>query len=322
MALEREVKILRTFNAPLALVWAAWTEPAHVAQWWGPRGFTNPVCEWDARPGGRIHIVMRASEEIAKFIGRADHPMTGEFTEVVPTERLAFVSTAVDDSGKPLLEALTTVRFAERNGKTEMVLHAHAKGFAAIAEQMLQGMDAGWTQSIEKLQEHIATASETPEFTVTRTFKASREAVWKAHSELERLSQWWGPQGFEWIGGTLDFRPGGVFHYGMRAPNGSEIWGKFVYREIAAPERIVFVNSFSDREGNTVRAPFAEDFPLAILNVLTLTEQHGATTLTLRGSPLNATEAEKKRYAAMKASMNAGFNATYNHLEQYLAQAS
>jgi uncharacterized protein YndB with AHSA1/START domain len=106
----------------------------------------------------------------------------------------------------------------------------------------------------------------------------------------------------------------------MRAPNGAEMWGKFVYREIAAPDRIVFVNSFSDRDGNILRAPFAEDFPLEILNVLTLTELHGTTTLTLRGSPLNATEAEKNRYAAMKPSMNAGFNATYNHLEQYLAQ--
>ena len=155
MALEREVKIVRTFNAPLSLVWAAWTQPARIAQWWGPRGFTNPVCKWDARPGGRIHVVMRASEEIAKMIGRADHPMTGEFTEVKPTERLAFVSTAKDDAGKPLLEALTTVRFAERDGKTEMVLHASAKGFVDIAARMLEGMDAGWMQSIDKLEEHV-----------------------------------------------------------------------------------------------------------------------------------------------------------------------
>lgn len=325
MALEREVKIVRSFNAPLRVVWTAWTDPAHVAQWWGPRGFTNPVCEWDARPGGRIHLVMRAGDEIANMIGRADHPMTGEFTEVVRMERLAFLSTTVDDGGSPLLESLTTVCLTEKDGKTEIVLHAQAKGFVVTAEQMLQGMEAGWTQSIEKLSEHLnasITDDDNPEFTVTRVFNASREAVWKAHSELDCLSKWWGPQGLEWIGGTLDFRPGGVFHYGMRTPNGQEMWGKFTYREIAAPERIVFVNSFSDRDGNTVRAPFAEDFPLEILNVLTLTESDGRTTLALRGSPLNATPAEKKRYAAMKPSMNGGFNATYNHLEQYLAQAN
>ena len=320
MSLEREVKIIRTFNAPRSLVWQAWTDPKHISQWWGPRGFANPVCEWDARPGGKINIVMRASDEIAKMIGRADHPMTGEFTEVVPVERLAFVSTAVDDSGKPLLESLTTVRFAERNGKTEMVLHAHAKGFVDFAARMLEGMEAGWTQSIDKLEELLG-PSDTPVFTITRTFNAPREQVWKAHSELDRLSKWWGPKGFEWLSGTLDFKPGGLFHYGMRAPNGSEMWGKFIYREIEKPGRIVFVNSFSDKAANTVRAPFAEDWPLEVMNVLTLAEMPGRTVLTLRGSPLNATDAEKKRFDAMKPSMNMGFGGTYDQLETYLAHA-
>ena len=323
MALEREVKIVRTLNAPRALVWKAWTDPAHVARWWGPRGFTNPVCEWDARPGGRIRIVMRASEEIAKFIGKADHPMTGEFTEVVPIERLAFVSTAVDDNGTPLLEALTTVRLAERNGKTEMVLHAHAKGFVEIAARMLEGMEAGWTQSIDKLEEQLAAgaATDTPEFTVSRTFNAPRAAVWKAYSDLNALSKWWGPKGFAWIEGKLDFRPGGVFHYGMRAPTGQEMWGKFLYRELAAPERLVFTNSFSDRDGNTVRAPFAKDWPLEVLNEVTFTEQNGATTVAMRGTPFNATDSEKKRFEAMKPSMNMGFKGTLDQLEEYLAGA-
>ena len=319
MALEREVKIVRTFNAPRALVWQAWTDPVHIAQWWGPRGFTNPVCEWDARPGGRIHVVMRASDEIAKMIGRADHPMTGEFTEVVPTERLAFVSTAIDNAGKPLLEALTTVRLMERSGKTEMVLHASAKGFVEIAARMLEGMEAGWTQSIDKLEEHLV-ASNAPEFTLSRTFDAPRDKVWKAYSDLNALSKWWGPAGFKWIDGKLDFKPGGIFHYGMRAPTGAEMWGKFVYREIVKPERLAFLTSFSDRAGNTVRAPFAEDWPLEVLNVLSFTELHGLTTVAMRGTPHNTTEAEKKRFEAMKPSMNVGFKGTLDQLEQYLAQ--
>ncbi|HEY4112626.1 MAG TPA: SRPBCC family protein [Rhizomicrobium sp.] len=320
MALEREVKILRTFNAPLKLVWAAWTEPAHIAQWWGPRGFSNPVCEWEARPGGKLHVVMRANDEIAKMIARAHHPMTGEFTEVVPMQRLAFVSTAVDDAGKPLLESLTTVRFAERDGKTEMVLHAQAKGLVAIAEQMLQGMEAGWTQSIDKLEDMLDDEQGTPVFTITRMFAAPRDRVWRAYSELDALSKWWGPAGFTWLHGTLDFRPGGVFHYGMRSPNGQEMWGKFVYSEVVKPERIVFTNSFSDKDGNTVRAPFAEDWPLEVLNVVTIAEMPGRTALMLRGTPYNATEAEKKWFAAMKPSMDQGFKGTLDQLEGFLAR--
>jgi uncharacterized protein YndB with AHSA1/START domain len=265
---------------------------------------------------------MRASDEIARMIGRSDHPMIGEFTEVVPIERLAFVNTALDDAGKPLLEALTTVRFVSRGDHTEMTLHAQAKGFVEIATRMLEGMEAGWTQSIDKLAAHLGSAaSGVPEFTISRTFKAPRKAVWKAYSQIEALSKWWGPKGFEWLSGTLDFRPGGLFHYGMRAPAGQEMWGKFVYREIEQPERMVFVTSFSDRDGNTTRAPFAEDWPLEVLNAMTLVEHDGVTTVTLRGSPLNATEAEKKRFEAMKPSMNQGFAGTFDQLEQYLASA-
>jgi uncharacterized protein YndB with AHSA1/START domain len=108
------------------------------------------------------------------------------------------------------------------------------------------------------------------EFTITRVFDAPRELVFKAQTEAEHLSKWWGPKGYTMLVAKLELRPGGTFHYSMRSPEGHEMWGKFVYREIVAPERIVFVNSFSDESGATVRAPFAPDWPLEVLNMLTL----------------------------------------------------
>ncbi|HTQ13677.1 MAG TPA: SRPBCC domain-containing protein [Rhizomicrobium sp.] len=161
--------------------------------------------------------------------------------------------------------------------------------------------------------------NEPAELVITRELKAPRDLVWKVHSSAAHLAKWWGPKGFAWLGGTLDSRPGGMFHYGMRAPTGDEMWGKFVYREIAAPEKIVFINSFSDRSGNTVRAPFAADWPLEVMNTLTFTESGGRTTLTLRGGPHNATPAEVARFVAMKPSMNQGFGGTYDQLDAYLA---
>jgi uncharacterized protein YndB with AHSA1/START domain len=74
--------------------------------------------------------------------------------------------------------------------------------------------------------------------------------------------QWFGPKGFKMPGAKIDFRPGGTFHYCMEAPNGEEMWGKFVYREIVAPERIVFVSSFSDEDGEVTRHPLSPDWPL------------------------------------------------------------
>lgn len=130
------------------------------------------------------------------------------------------------------------------------------------------------------------------EFVISRTFDAPRDLVFKVYSELEHLAKWWGLAGFTWLGGTLDFRPGGRFHYGMTSPDGQEMWGKFEYREIKAPERVVFINAFSNAAGDTVRAPFSADWPLEVLNVVTFSEAGGRATVTLRGGPFNATAAE------------------------------
>lgn len=167
----------------------------------------------------------------------------------------------------------------------------------------------------------VFTASADREFVITRVFDAPRELVFKAYSEAERLMHWWGPKGFTMRVSTLDFRPGGVFHYCMRSPDGHDMWGKFVYREIAAPERIVFINSFSDAEGNLVRAPFSPTWPLEVLNTLTLSEHEGKTTLTLRGGPYNATEAERKTFDDAHDSLRQGFTGTFDQLADYLAKA-
>ena len=155
-------------------------------------------------------------------------------------------------------------------------------------------------------------------FTIVRTFDAPLELVWKAHTEADRLAKWWGVKGMQTTVRRFELRPGGMFLYGMRSPAGQEMWGRFVYREILPMKRLVYVVSFSDPEGGVTRAPFFEDWPLEVLNVLTLEETGGRTTLTLRGGPLDANEAELARYRSHHESMNGGFNATYDQLAAYL----
>jgi uncharacterized protein YndB with AHSA1/START domain len=159
------------------------------------------------------------------------------------------------------------------------------------------------------------------ELVIERTFDAPRELVFKAWTEPERLMYWWGPKGLTMRAATLDLRPGGVFHYSMRSPDGADMWGKFVYREIVPPERLVFINSFSDEAGNTVRAPFSATWPLEVLNTLTLSERDGRTTLRLQGGPYNATEAERESFDAAHESVRQGFAGTFDQLAEYLAKA-
>lgn len=146
---EREITITRTFDAPRALVFKAWTDAAELAKWWGPKGFTNPVCEFDARVGGAIRIHMRAPD------GNV-YPMKGEVRELAPPERLAFTNIAVDEAGNPIIEGFTTVTFADEGGKTKMTLHTRGVAVAEIARTYLQGMEMGWTMSIDKLQALLA----------------------------------------------------------------------------------------------------------------------------------------------------------------------
>jgi uncharacterized protein YndB with AHSA1/START domain len=161
---------------------------------------------------------------------------------------------------------------------------------------------------------------EDKEFVITRIFDTPRELMFKMWSEVEHLKNWWGPKDLEVGDAKLDFRPGGFFHYSMRSPEGIEMWGKFVYLEIEGPEKIVFVNSFSDQDGNIVRAPFSPTIPLEIRNIITFTENDGKTTVSLSSSPIHATEEERNTFKEMFESMKQGFGGTFDQLADYLTK--
>jgi uncharacterized protein YndB with AHSA1/START domain len=159
-----------------------------------------------------------------------------------------------------------------------------------------------------------------PQLVITRTLDAPRELVFRAWTEPQHLGQWWGPAGMDIEVVSFDLRPGGIFHYAMRPPNGPAMYGRMAYREIAPPERLVWVNSFADAAGNVVQSEYfkANEFPLEIFNVLTLTETDGKTTLTLQGCPINASESQVQFYQAMFPSMEKGFGGTFDQLVAYL----
>ena len=150
---SRELTLTRIFNAPRETVFAAWTEPKRLAQWFGPRGFTIPVCTVEARVGGEMRLVMRANDEIAAVIGSRDHPVHCVFKEFEKPSRLGFTNNAVDGDGNVILEAYTTVTFEAQDGKTKMTFHTKAHGKGGQVAMMLQGMEQGWSESLDKLAE-------------------------------------------------------------------------------------------------------------------------------------------------------------------------
>jgi uncharacterized protein YndB with AHSA1/START domain len=170
-------------------------------------------------------------------------------------------------------------------------------------------------------ENNTALESTKSEFLMTRIFDAPRDLVFKSWTERERLMHWWGPKGFTMRACRIDLRPGGVFHYGMQAPDGGVMWGKWVFREIVRPERLIFVVSFSDEAGGDTRHPWAPDWPLKTLSTLSFSEHDGRTTLAAQGVPLDASESERATFEAGHESMRQGWTGTLDQLAQYLAKA-
>ncbi|HEY4128452.1 MAG TPA: SRPBCC domain-containing protein [Gammaproteobacteria bacterium] len=141
---RRELYISRFYAVSRQQVYRAWTDPKHLARWWGPKDFTNPVCEIEARSGGRVRIVMRGPNG-------TEYPMQGSVTELRANERFGFDYEALDQAGQLVLSGRLSVTFADEDGKTRMSLSVYAEGQGPDAAEKLEGMETGWNQSLDRL---------------------------------------------------------------------------------------------------------------------------------------------------------------------------
>jgi len=159
------------------------------------------------------------------------------------------------------------------------------------------------------------------DFVTSRVVAAPRDLVWKAWTEVERMKQWWGPKGFKVTASKMDLRPGGTYLYGLKAPDGSTMWGKMAYREIVPQQRIVFINSFSDEAGGVTRHPLHQTWPLQMLSVFTFEDRPGGKTkFTVSWSPHDASAEERKTFDGGHDSMRQGWGGTLDQLAGYLAK--
>lgn len=160
--------------------------------------------------------------------------------------------------------------------------------------------------------------AQVPVFVTSHRAKAPCDLVWKMWTDAAHLARWWGPAGCTVHQCNLDLRVGGTFHYQFTFPNGMEVWGKFVFRDIAAPERLEFLNGFSDPDGNFAPAPFPGDWPLEMLTAVSFKDIGGETEISLRSEPYNASAAQNDTFAAIMPSMVGGWAGTFARLDAHL----
>jgi len=157
-------------------------------------------------------------------------------------------------------------------------------------------------------------------FVISREFDAPRDLLFACFTDPEHMKRWWGPKGFKVLHSKMDLKPGGTYHYGLEAPNGSSMWGRFVYREIEAPKRIVLVGSFSDASCGLTRHPLNASWPLEMLSIFTFEEVgKKRSRLTVSWAPINESDEERAAFEAGRGSMQQGWTGTLDQLEAYLA---
>ena len=302
----RSIFSTRVFDAPRELVFDAFTDVKHISNWWGPRGFTTTTHEMDVRPGGKWLFIMHGPDG-------TDYDNEVVYLEVERPSRLVYTH-----GPAPIFDVTVTFEEAE-GGRTKMTMRSVFVS-AEVRDQVAEEFGAveGMHQTLDRFSEELA--HRRGEFTISRRFDAPRELLFRVWTEREHLMHWWGPKGAEVFSCTNDFRERGFMHYGMRMPDGNEVWGQWEYREIAPPGRLVFIGGFSSPEGGFERPPFEHEWPTQLLTTITFDEQGGGTLVTVRWAPYDTTDTARATFDANHASMQGGWSGTFEQLAEYLAR--
>lgn len=158
---KQDLVVTRIIDAPIEMVWKAWTDPKHVMRWWGPKDYTSPTCKIDLREGGKYIFNMRAPKEQ----GGQDSYTAGVYKKIVPMERLEFTQSLADKDGNKIdpaqvgvpqdfpKEIRTVIVFKRTKcDMTELTIVGHDWPVG----QMYVYSFAGWHQSLDKLAKSLA----------------------------------------------------------------------------------------------------------------------------------------------------------------------
>ena len=254
---DREIVISRVFDAPCERVFEAWTHPSHIASWWGPRGFTTTTESFEFRPGGVWRHTMVGPDGTR-------YPNRLMYDEITRPERIVYSHYGGIDGVIAQFQA--TITFTARGEKTELTMrqvYRSAQERDAVIEKY--GAVEGGKQTLARLEEHMteealaAAATSTLKLELSRVFNAPRKIVFEAWSKPEHLSKWFAPRPLTVPRCELDFRAGGVFRLVMRTPDGLEFPMETTFREVVAPEKIVFAGAIHGGNAVVTTLTFSEE---------------------------------------------------------------
>jgi len=294
-----ELELVRVIDAPRRLVYAAWTDPEHVAKWFVLDGMSTQHVAIDVRPGGAWLIHLRMPDGTPVVVSRIFH-------EIVPLTRIVFYEKCMAGD-RVALDGVHTVSFEELGGKTKLTVRCELATPFDRDNQM--GWSGGWNQIFDHLDVHVAPIHaelSQREIATTRLLPAPRERVFAVWTDPAHMAQWWGPDGFSVTTTKMEVRTGGEWIYTMHGPDGTDYPNRIAYELVVPPERLEY----------TLRGGKAGDEPSQHRTTVIFTEENGQTRLDMQmlfASPA-ARDAVAKKYGAVQ-----GLQQTLGRLDTYLA---
>src|SRR4051812_10459111 len=232
---DRELVFTRAFDAPRELVFAVWTDPKHLVNWYGPRGFTTATHSMDFRPGGTWRFTMRGPDR--------DYPNKVVFQEIARPERLVYQH--VGEEGTEDVYHKNVVTFADEGGKTRVTMRLIFDSPAALNDVNVKyGATEGGKQTLDRLGEHLAAQAPAGKAGVlTRSFAAPPELMFKAWTDPKHVGKWWGPGMFTNVVRAWDAKPGGTIDLDMVGPDGTAYPMGGTFLEVEPGRKLVFTST-------------------------------------------------------------------------------
>ncbi|MBC8087892.1 MAG: SRPBCC domain-containing protein [Phycisphaerae bacterium] len=314
-ASTNEIRITRVYDAPVALVWDAWTDLAQVAQWWGPRGFSITTHSKELRRGGSWVYTMHGPDGV-------DYPNFTRYHEVEPRSRLVYDHGASAEDAKPMFRV--TVEFRDQGSTTELDMRMTFE--TAEGLQNAHGIikAASGNSTWDRLAEYLEKEESDKEiFVINRSFGAPIDTMYDMWTKPEHFSLWLPPTGMTMQFLRADIRPGGDAFYSMT--NGQfSMYGRVEYVEMQHPNRIVYTQCFTDEHENISRHPGAQLWPEKMLTTVSLTAEGAVQTrVTVRWEVYGAATAEEvAAFVAEKSGMTKGWTGSFDKLDNLLANAN
>lgn len=306
-----EIRITRLYDAPVSLVWDAWTKDEHVGQWWGPRGFSLTTHRKEVRAGGTWEYTMHGPD------GK-DWPNFTRYHEVERHAKLVYDHGASSADATPMFRVTAT--FADVDGKTALDLHMRFATEEEARQSRTFVKAAGGNGTWDRLAEFLEQQqTHTEVFVINRSFAAPIDLLFDLWTQPKHFAKWLPPTGMTMTFQRIDIRSGGEGFYSM----GNEaftMYGKIAYERIERPHLLTYTQCFTDAQEQLSRHPGAPTWPAYMHTTVRLTEEGPSQTrVTIRWQPgASSTPEEIAAFVEERGGMTMGWTGSFDKLEALL----